>query len=599
MRVADYIVDFLVKNGIQNIFLVTWGWNMFLIDGIAKNPHINPICNHHEQACAMWAVWYSKVHNSVWVAYTTTWCASTNAITWLLDAWQDNTPVIFISWQVKIKDTVWYYPELPLRQVWVQEADIISIVSPITKYSVMVKNPNDIAYHLEKALYFAKNWRQWPVWLDIPMDIQSSIIDKNTLKHYSPDEDDIIKEKCETTEFAELQKLINESKRPIIIAWNGIKLAKIEEKFRKFVNKVQIPVVETYLWIWAINSDNSLSIWTIGIKGSRAWNFAMQNADLVLVLWSRLSVSSVGFDSKNFARDAKIAVIDIDTYEHKKNTIHIDYIIHANLKYAIDDLLTLDKKKWIEDWKQVCEKWKNIFPVCIDSYKKDPNEKVNLYSFIDDLNTFTKDDAIIVSDAGSSFYVTSQAIHIRKKQRYITSWWQADMWFTIPAAIWACFANNKKEVIGITWDGSFQMNIQELQTIVHYNLPVKLFVWNNNGYLSIRATQRKFFDWRELWTDKSNGVSFPEIEKIAYAYGIKYIKISNNSELSKWIEESLSYKWPILCEVICIENQEIVPAVHSIKKDDGTMVSKPLEDMYPFLDRKTFSENMIIEAIKE
>lgn len=244
-------------------------------------------------------------------------------------------------------------------------------------------------------------------------------------------------------------------------------------------------------------------------------------------------------------------------------------------------------------------KWKNKFSLCLNSYSSDPKWKINLYYFINILNKQTTENSIIVSDAWSSFYVTSQAIEINKNQKYITSWWQADMWFTIPASIWACIANDRKEVIWITWDGSFQMNIQELQTIVHYNLPIKLFIWNNNWYLSIRATQKKFFEWRELWTDKSNWVSFPDSEKIANAYWIKYIKVNNNSELSKWIKDTLSFNWPIICEVICIENQEIVPTVYSIKNNDWKMVSKPLEDMYPFLDRDTFNENMIIKPIKE
>ena len=597
IRVTDYIANYIYDVlKIPEVFMLTGGGAMFLNDGVAKHDKLKVICNHHEQACAMGAVAYSKYTNKIGVAYVTTGCGGTNAITGVLDAWQDSTQALFISGQVKKKETC-YNTDLPLRQFGVQEADIVSIVNSITKYAVMVNEPNEIAYHLEKACFLARNGRPGPVWIDIPLDVQGVTIDTDNLKHFN--ENEIVKEYVEIVDDKDIDEIINElenAKRPMILAGNGIRLSNTVEEFNKFVNRFNLPVTASYLAIDLMNTSNDKFIGRLGTKGDRAGNFAIQNADYVLVLGSRLSVALTGFEYDLFMRDAKVVVIDIDEKEHQKNTVKIDKFINANLKNFFKKInekgVNLDTKSWISK----CNYWKNKWPVVLEKYESE--EKINKYTFIDHLCKFLKDDTAIVSDAGSSYYVTSQALRIKANQRYITSGAQADMGFTMPAAIGTCFAKNG-EVVGITGDGSFQMNIQELQTIVHYNLPLKLFVWNNNGYLSIRATQRKFFDGRAIGTDKDSGISFPEIQKIALAYGIKYFIAKEVSELDLVLENVMKYNGPVLCEIICPENQEIIPATASLRRDDGSMISKPLEDMYPFLSREEFKKEMINKPLEE
>lgn len=597
MRVTDYIANYIYEVlQVPEVFMLTGGGAMFLNDGVAKHEKLKVICNHHEQACAMGAVAYSKYTNKIGVAYVTTGCGGTNAITGVLDAWQDSTQTLFISGQVKKKETC-SNTDLPLRQFGVQESDIVSVVKSITKYAIMVNEPNEIAYYLEKACYLAKSGRPGPVWIDIPLDIQGATIDTDNLKHF--DESEIIKEYAEIIDDEDINEIIKElknAKRPMILAGNGIRLSDTVEEFNKFVNGFNLPVVASYLSIDLMNTSNDKFIGRLGTKGDRAGNFAIQNADYVLVLGSRLSVALTGFEYDLFMRDATVFVVDIDNKEHQKNTIKIDKFINGDLRDFFKKINTKIDILNTNEWIQKCNDWKNKWPVALDRYETE--EKINKYTFIEHLCKFLKDDTAVVSDAGSSYYVTSQALKIKGNQRYITSGAQADMGFTMPAAIGTCFAKNG-EVVGITGDGSFQMNIQELQTIVHYNLPLKLFVWNNNGYLSIRATQRKFFEGRAIGTDKDSGISFPEIEKIALAYGIKYFIAKEVSELDFILENVMNYDGPVLCEIMCPENQEIIPSTASLKREDGTMVSKPLEDMYPYLSREEFKKEMINKPVEE
>ncbi len=597
MRVTDYIAERLYQEGVKDVFMVTGGGMMFLSDGVMQHPHLNVICNHHEQASAMAAVAYGKYTENLGVCYISTGCGATNTITGLLNAWQDNVPVIFISGQVKKKETV-RNSGLKLRQIGTQEADIIAIVESISKYSVMVNDPQEIAYHLEKALYLAKSGRHGPVWLDIPMDVQSAMLDETKLKKFNPKE--IKKEYKEIPTKGELQsfaKLLKNAKRPVIIAGQGIRLSKAIPEFRKFIDTYKIPVVSPYLGVSTMPSAHPQYIGVIGIKGSRAGNLAVANSDLVISMGSRLSVTAIGYEYEMFAREAKKVVIDIDPIEHQKKTIKVDLFVNADIKAFLKHV-TLPKLSIEASWRSICEGWKKKYPVCLPEYSK--NKKgISLYYFVDTLSKIMKDDAVVLSDAGSAFYVSSQAVNIKGNQRYITTGGQAEMGYTIPASIGACVARGNKEVLGITGDGSFQMNIQELQTIAHNKLPVKIFVWNNNGYLSIRATQNKFFNGRLIGTDKSSGISFPEVKKIAYAYDIKYFKLAKSATLKEDLKEVLAYKGPVVCEVMCLENDLVIPTASSKRRDDGSMVSKPLEDMFPFLNRKEFLGNMIVKPLEE
>jgi acetolactate synthase I/II/III large subunit len=588
-RVADIVASFLCEKGVKDIFTLTGGGAMVLNDGIASNKNINVICNHHEQACAMGAVGYAKYRNNLAAVMLTTGCGATNSITGLLDAWQDNTPVIFISGQIKKKETS-RNSKTTLRQFGVQEANIVEIVDSLTKYAVMVNEPNEILYHLEKAVDFALSGRPGPVWIDIPLDVQAAYVDETDLKRFIP-------EPYKINNIDGMKSFIeayNNSKRPIILAGNGVRLSGSIDKLRKFSANNNIPCVVSYLAADYFEQNNSNYVGRLGIKGDRAGNFAIQNSDLIICLGSRLSVCLTGFEYELFARESKLIVVDIDEYEHKKNTVKIDQFIFADVGDFLEQLDNKVEKKLHGDWQKKCEYWKNEWPVYQGGYD---SSSVNMYEFTKALSELAGEESIVVSDAGSSYYVSSQSFTLKsRKQRYITSGAQADMGFSLPAAIGASIASNKP-VIGITGDGSFQLNIQELQTVKHYNIPIKLFVWNNNGYLSIRATQDKFFGGRRIGTDPTSGVSFPNTEKIADAYNLPFVKINNASELREKLKKILASDGPVLCEVICPESQEIIPAVSAVKNDDGTMTSKPIEDMYPYLNRKKFYKEMIIKPI--
>ncbi len=598
MRVCDLVADYIYNNGIEDVFVVSGGGLMFLTDGLACQEKLHKICSHHEQAAAMAAVAYAK-YNGFGCAYVTTGCGGTNAVTGVLHAWQDNVPCIFISGQCKKKETIGYVG-LPLRQVGVQEADIVSIVSSITKYAAIVSKTQDILYHLEKAVYLAKSGRPGPVWLDIPMDVQSAEIDGIKLRQFDPAELKTVKTEPHVKEIDGLVYDFEYAKRPVIIAGHGVRLSGAVKELNELAHNHWIPVVCSRLGMDVMPTADDLNIGRIGNKGTRAANFAVQNADFVLSVGSRLSVSSTGQEYGYFAREAKVVAVDIDQYEHLKNTVHIDQVINADAKKLLLGLLQAMPDVNYRAWAEKCLVWKKKYPVCLPEYYEHDARGVNMYLFVEELSGYLKEDSVVVTDAGSAVYVPAQGLWTyNQKQRYITSGAQAEMGFTLPACIGVCAARKGQEVIGITGDGSLQMNIQELQTLVFHQYPVKLFVWNNDGYLSIRATQNKFFNGRLLGTDSTSGVSFPDIDKIAQAYGIAYVRMENIQDIRKYMPQVMEASGPVLCEVKIIRDQEVIPAVSSKKNQEGMLMSSPIEDMYPFLPRDEFYGNMIVEPVSQ
>ena len=565
MRVVDYVIDEIYKAGAKHAFIITGGGAMFINDAVAAHPSIVPICNHHEQASAMGGVAYSKYTGKPSLVCPTTGCGGTNAITGLLDAWQDSVPVIFVSGNVNLHQI----SPSGVRNLGVQEARIIEVVKSITKYAKLIESVDEVEEVVQTAIKESTTGRPGPVWIDIPMDIQGKEMER----------------------FSLFDELIN-AKRPLILAGGGINCAGVSrDEFRDFIRHVRIPVVTTFNAVDLIESDDEYFVGRVGVKGTRAGNFAMQNCDLLLVLGSRLPVPATGYNYETFARDAKVIVVDIDKEEHSKNTVKIDKFIHSNLKdFLNENRVRVD----VPEWQQKCLKWRDSWPI-IPSKKSDETG-IDLYDFTSKLNQFKPDDSVVISDAGSAYYVCSQATGIKGNQRYITSSAQAEMGFTVPACIGAAFAGSPC-VIGVTGDGSLQMNIQELQTIKHHNLPIKLFVWNNGGYLSIRTTQKKFFQGREIGTDEDSGVSFPDLSKIAHAYDLEYVKISDYNLLTNSLTTIFSLDMPIIIEVMCKRWQEVVPTLQGRKNSDGTISAPPLEDMYPFLSRKEFYDNMIIETL--
>ena len=590
IRVSDYVAKFLESRGVTKVFMVTGGGAMFLNDGIAKSKKIQGIFNNHEQASAMAAVGYTKLNNEIAVVMPTTGCGGTNTITGVLDAWQDSNKVVFISGNVKSKETT-YLSSTPLRKFGVQEANIVELVRSITKYAEMITDPNTIAFHLEKAFHICSSGRPGPVWLDIPMDIQGAFIYEDDLIHFN---DEPIKN--EKFNYENFISLIKSSKRPIIVAGYGIYLSNTQKQFKNFVEKYQIPVAFTYLGIDLLPSEHPQYVGRLGTKGDRAGNFAIQNSDLVISLGSSLSVSVTGFQYETFARDAKIIVVDIDSSEHKKGTIRVDYEINQCLKDFFQNMPEFEFKL-DSNWAKTCVHWRDKWPVFSPIYYN-TDSGVNMYLILEELSKRLIKNEIVVSDAGSAYYVTSQAMKINGDIRYITSGAQADMGFTLPASIGAAVAaDGLRNVIGITGDGSFQMNIQELQTIVNYKLPIKIFILNNGGYLSIRNTMDKFFESRYFGTDAASGLALPDSQKIANAYDIPYYSIRNMDDINSTLDLILNTPGYSITEVFCPFKQDIIPSSSTKEDENGKLYSPPLEYMFPFLTDEEFKNEMIIKPL--
>ena len=468
IKISDYIVKYLEQIGVRHIFLLTGGGCMHLVNSIGESNKIKYICNHHEQSCAMAAEAYAKMTNDLGVVLVTSGPGGTNTITGLAGAFQDSVPCLFISGQSKKSQTVYNSGIAGLRQFGVQEINILPIVESITKYVVLVNDPEMIRYYLEKAVYLARSGRPGPVWLDIPLDVQSALVNEDELVGFDPNELELdYKTEPNEEEINELVEMLKDAKRPVVIAGHGITLSKAQEELIDLVKKHHIPVVTPIMGIDVINSDHQNYIGRIGTKGTRAGNFTMQNADLILSIGSRLSVSVVGHEYSLFAREAKVVVVDIDAEEHKKKTIVIDKFINSDAKQFLIRLdLALDARsvERSREWLDTCSAWKRKYPVCMPEYKK-TGDALNFYYFVDSLTKKISAEVPIISDAGSSFYVVSQAINVQKNQRYITSGALATMGFGLPAAIGVSIALDGGQVATITGDGSFQQNIQELQTV--------------------------------------------------------------------------------------------------------------------------------------
>ena len=597
MKLSDYMVEFFEKEKLKDIFMVSGGGCMHLVNSFGKSEKIHYWCTHHEQAAAMAAEGYAKQKNDIGVVLTTSGPGATNTITGVLDCYQDSIPVIFISGQAKRKQTVYNAEIDGLRQFGVQEANIIPIVQSITKYAVEVENPQKIRYYLERAIYEAKSGRPGPVWISIPLDVQSANIDAQELEAFEKTEDKDLMPSTEDINY--VIESLKIAKRPVIIAGHGIRLAKADGLLEKFVHMYKIPVVTPIMGIDVIAGDDICNIGRIGTKGTRAGNFAMQNADLIISLGSRLAVSVIGHEYELFAREAKKIVVDIDKIEHSKKTIKIDKLIYCDVGRFLENVCLKEAEiSTFDNWLDICRTWKAKYPVILSEYDNDESG-INYYKFIDILNHRMSNEMPVVSDAGSAFYVVAQAINLKKGQRHITTGGTATMGFTLPAAIGVAIANNSKPVLAITGEGSFMQNLQELEVLKYHSLNIKLFVMDNGGYFSIHQTQKKFFNGNYVGESEQSGLSFTDIEKLACAFGVAYYKLETIQQCEEKLEEILNRKGPVLIEVRVTENMEVIPTNASLMREDGIMISKPLEDMYPFLDRNEFKENMIIKPIEE
>lgn len=598
IKVSDYIANFLAEhpNTAKTVFMVSGGGNMHLIDSLGKNEQLEYVCNHHEQACTIAAEGYARVTNKIGLAYVTTGPGGTNAITGVYGAWVDSIPTLTISGQVKFETTIASQPNIKLRQLGDQEINIIDLVKPITKYAVMIMDKNSIRYHLQKALYEAKNGRPGPVWLDIPLDIQGAMIDENDLEEFTPPQENSVDYKIE-----DIIKLLSQAQRPVIIAGNGITLANAQEDFLQLAEQLKIPVIGTFARYDILKNDNPYFFGRYGTIGNRMANFTVQNSDLIIAIGARLNIRAVSYNWEFFGREAKKVVVDIDPAELDKHTLHVDVKINADAKQFIvklNEALAASALPSYDTWIQKCISYKEQYPT-IEVQRQEVNESVDSYNFYDVISDIAKQDAVYVFGNGTACVSSYQSLRLYGKQKIVVNSGCASMGYDLPAAIGACYGNNKQEVICVTGEGSLQMNIQELQTIIHNKLPIKLFVLNNNGYISIRNTQNGFFKGHKVGADADSGVSFPDTVKLANAYGFKTFRIENQQNLKDDLKEILDTNGPVVCEIMLSSEEKMHPKLSSEIKPDGQMISKPLEDMFPFLDREEFKENMIIKVLDE
>lgn len=598
MRVSDYIAKFISDViCIKDVFILTGAGSMHLTDGVASNKKLRAICVHHEQSASMALEAYSRANENFGVGYFSTGPAALNALTGLGGAWQDSVPCMFISGQVKRSETSYLAHVDGLRQFGVQELNIIPVVSSLSKYTVFLDDPKMVRYELEKAYFIAKSGRPGPVWIEVPMDVQAAMVDEDKLVSFHPPVSTPVASQAEIDLF---QRLFSSSSRPVIIAGRGVRLSGSMHDLVEFATKYNVPIVTPYLGIDNLRHDQSVYIGKTGVKGDRAANYAMQNSDLIIALGSSLHVSVIGYDYKQFARAAKKIVVDIDLSSHRKKTINFDLMIETDCKKfltlaksAVQDLPNKNQNER-RTWLEKCCEWKDRYKVCLPEYAL-LEDKINIYTFVDVLSELSRAGDFFVSDAGSAFYAVSQGLQLTKNnQRYIPSSAMATMGYSLPAAIGVSVAIGNGRVLAITGDGSLQQNLQELQSVLEYDLPIKLFVLNNNGYLSIRASQKNYFNERYIGEGPRSGVSLPDTLKICDAYGIKSARVSRVSNLRQAIDEALNYDGPYVLDIITPESQAIIPTVSSVVNSDGTMSSRPLEDMAPFLERDEHSRNMIV-----
>ena len=589
-RLADYVMSFLEGIGVRDIFTVSGGGSIFLNDALGQSK-IKYYCCHHEQAVAMASEAYARVKGDISVSLVTSGPGGTNAITGVAGCWIDSVPNLTISGQVYLGQTV---GNSGLRQLGVQEINIIDIVKPITKYAVMVKNPNRIKYHLQKAIYLAKTGRPGPVWIDIPADIQGMKINESELEVFVSDKN-LVTVDCDlNTKVKKVIEMLKNSQRPLIHIGQGIKISKSEADFIALVESHNLPFVTARNANDVVASDHRLYVGRPGTYGQRGANFAVQNSDLYLAIGTRLALAQTGYASHDYARNARKVIVDIDQTELDKKTLSPDIKIQTDAKLFITELKNQlsDVSLNTSSWAKKCRDWKKKYPVVLPEYQKQKCP-INSYYFIDVLSSILNAADVIVTDMGISFQGIHQAFQIKKGQKLFTNSGFAPMGWGLPAAVGACVANQFNRTICISGDGGFQMNMQELATIMHNQLPIKLFILNNNGYLTIKQTQEHGFDGRLMGCNQETGLSFPDVLRLATAYEIKAVRLDNQENLKHELKQVLDCEKPVVCEIMMDPDQQQMPKTLNSKNSDGTIVTRPIEDMYPYLPSEELKENMI------
>lgn len=589
MKLSDYILDYLKEAGVKHVFLITGGAITNIVNSFDENKNLKYICTTHEQGAAIAAEAYSRISRNLGVAMATSGPGATNLVTGIACAYFDSIPVLYITGQVNTNESSWLGGP---RQVGFQETDIVSMVKPITKFSIKVDNPEEIKYYLDKAVYIAKSGRPGPVLLDIPMNVQRVMIEPDKLKQFVPEKKEIDKSLL-NKKIDEMISLINESNRPVIVLGAGIKLAKAESETRKLIEKLNMPAVAGWGGIDVLPHNHPLYAECFGVSANRAGNFTVQNSDLIISIGSRLDTRQTGGKPETFARGAKKVIIDIDKEElYKGRGIKID----VDINFDINDFLKFANEKFdkinvkdLSEWKCRIKEWKEKYPICIPEYFN-KGEKVNPYVFMDILSEECKEGDIITTDTGSNLSWAMQGFKVKQGQKLFSALGNSPMGYSLPAAIGASIAADYKKVICITGDGGIKMNINELETIVRYKIPVKIFVINNHEYGLIKQFQDVWLNSCYKASSVEGGLGDPDFVKIAIAYGMAGIQINNNQELREKIKQALEFNGPILCNVDLKCGEKVIPKLE---------FGKPIEDSSPLLDREEFMKNMIVPALQD
>lgn len=611
IRLADYIANFLADRGVTDCFTVVGGGAMHLNDAFGHNDRIHCTYNHHEQASAIAAEAYARLNNKIAALCVTTGPGGTNAITGVVGGWLDSIPMFVISGQVKYTTTARYAEQftdgLPLRAVGDQEFDITKAISCMCKYSAMLEDINDIRYMLEKAWHLATTGRPGPVWLDIPVNYQGSYIETDDLKGYDPTDDDgELPPKIDDNTIKIILRKIKNAKRPVIYAGGGIRLSGGYKAFKKASKLLGVPVVTYWNSIDVIEDNDPLYCGRGGNMGDRPGNFAVQNSDLLLTVGTRISIRQVGYDYGTWARAAEVIMVDIDKAEMKKPTIHVDMPVWADAKDFLEAVIrnVSDENAPVfggNDWRRQCLEWKEKYPVVLPRHKEENGTTANVYAFIKYLADQLPENSLTAVSNGACCVAGHQCWTIKHGSRFIINSAIASMGYGLPAAVGLCVSGKKQDTICLEGDGSIMMNLQELQTIVTNKLPIKLFLINNSGYHSIRITQNNLFkDHTKVGIGPESGdLSFPKFENIAKAFGFPYFSARSNAEMQDAVKKTLANDGYAFCEIFTDTKQVWEPKSSTKRLPDGTLVSPPLEDLAPFLDRDELAQNMYIPLIKE
>lgn len=592
MKVADYIIERIADQGIREIFTLSGGGSIFLCDAMARSRRLRYICCHHEQAVAMATEAYARVRQGLAASIVTTGPGGTNAITGVACSWMDSVPHLVISGQAFLSQTI---GTTGVRQLGVQEINIIDLIKPITKYAVMITDPLTVRYHLEKAIRLATSGRPGPVWLDVPANVQNATIDEQTLRGLSPEEcappslDPVLPQ-----QVARVVELLRGAKRPLVHVGQGVRIAGAVADFLRLVEEHGIPFVTARNANDLVPTDHELYVGRPGTFAQRGPNFAVQNADVYLAVGTRLSLPQTGYDSKDFARNATRVMVDIDPAELNKPTLDMHVKIQADAQAFLTELnrqlagVSLNSQEWAAQ----CRRWRERYPVILPEYHQQQGS-INSYVLIDLLSDLLGPDDVVVTDMGFAFQNTHQAFRVKAGQRVMTNCGFAPMGWGLPAAVGACFARGERRTICIAGEGGLMLNIQELATVMHHRLPIKLFILNNGGYLTIKQTQELGFENRIMGATKESGLSFPDMLKIAEAHEIPAIRLHSQKGLREQVRQVLDQPGPFICEIMMAHDQEQIPKAINRRLSDGTLRQTTLEDLYPFLDPKEVEENMI------